>query len=195
MKIAIGGSAANPPHVGHQKIVDSIIATKEFDQVRWIVSGDRPDKPGMVSSRIRWKMGKLLFKQSKEPLILYEPDRAIPTVEVLKNLQQCYDNAQIVWYCGADHFVPRKQFGGNCDILGFWDDGEILFEKQDFLIIPRKGLDMNSLQLPKHYQLLDVSIPEISSTTIRSYVAEGKSIEQFVGVKVADYIQQKNLYR
>lgn len=195
MKIAVGGSAANPPHFGHKKIVDSIMTTKEFDQVRWIVSGDRPDKPGMVSSRIRWEMGKRLFHQSKKLLILYEPDRAISTVEVLKNLQQCYEVAQIVWYCGADHFVPREQFKGNCDILGFWDDGEILFEKQEFLIIPRKGLDMNSLQLPKHYQLLDVSIPEISSTTIRSHVAKGESIEQFVGLDVADYIQQKNLYR
>ncbi len=195
MKIAVGGSAANPSHIGHQKLVEAIMSTEEFDQVRWIVSGDRPDKPNMPLSRLRWEMGKLLFNQNKKPLILYEPDQAIPTIEVLENLQECYKNSQIVWYCGADHFVPRKRFNGDCDILGFWDDGKILFEKQEFLIIPRKGLDMNILQLPKHYKILNVSIPEISSTDIRSRVVDGKSIDQLVSKEVATYIQQKKLYR
>ena len=50
MKIAVGGSAANPPHFGHKKLLEAVVATGEFDQVRWTVSGDRPDKPGMIAS-------------------------------------------------------------------------------------------------------------------------------------------------
>jgi len=195
MKIAVGGSAANPPHFGHKDLVGAVVATGEFDQVRWIVSGDRPDKPGMIASCMRWKMGRLLFADDENVSVLYESDCAVPTVFVIENLKQCYPDAEIVWYCGGDHFVPRKQFDGKCDVLGFWNEGEYLFENQEFLIIPRKGLDMNALQLPRNYKILDVSIPDISSTDIRNRIRQKKSVDRFTEDKIIEYIHQKQLYQ
>ncbi len=195
MKIAVGGSAANPPHQGHKLIVQSIVNTQRFDQVRWIVSGDRPDKPGLILSRQRWEMSQLLFGGNFPGHILYEPEEAIPTVTVLNNLQECYPQAEITWYCGADHFVPRERFEGNCDILGFWDEGTYLFEKQKFLIIPRQGIDMENLQLPQKYEILEVLIPEISSTKIRRQIQRGKDVSELVGQEVNQYINQHKLYQ
>jgi len=194
MKIAVGGSAANPPHLGHKKLVEAIISTGEFVQVHWIVSGDRPDKPGLMEAKIRYEMGKLLLKNTKEVIISYEKQEAIPTVYVLEKLQRQYSKARIVWYCGADHFVRREKFGGDCDILGFWDKGKFLFENQDFLIIPRVGLDMNNLQLPVNYQILSVQIPKISSTNIRCRLKQKKSVAKFVGADVRKYIKKNKLY-
>jgi len=167
MKIAVDGSAANPPHLGHKMLIEAIIAINKFEKIYWIVSGDRLDKPGLMEARIRYKMGKLLFKNTKGVTISYENQKAISTVYVLEKLQRQYSKARIVWYCGTDHFVRREKFGGDCDILGFWDKGKFLFENQDFLIILRVGLDMNNLQLPVNYQILSVQIPKISSTNIR----------------------------
>ncbi len=194
MKIAIGGSAANPPHFGHRDLVGAVVATGEFEQVRWTVSGDRPDKPGMIASRVRWEMGKLLFADDNDVSVLYEVDQAVPTVFVIENLKQCYPGVEIIWYCGADHFVPREQFDNKCDVLGFWNEGEYLFENQEFLIIPRKGIDMNALQLPWNYKILDVEISEISSTDIRNRIEQGKSVDIFTEGKIVEFILQKKLY-
>ena len=194
MKIAVGGSAANPPHFGHKKLVEAIVSTGDFDQVRWTVSGDRPDKPGMIAPKIRWKMGKMLFGNNKQPIVLYESDCAVPTRDVLANLKQYYKFAEVVWYCGSDHFVPREKFGGKCDVLEFWHDGERLFCEQEFLIIPRKGIDMDLLQLPKRYKILNVTIPKISSTEIRQRIIGNKPINHLVGDEIAEYIRQNNLY-
>ena len=194
MKIAVGGSAANPPHLGHKKLVEAVVATGDFDQVRWTVSGDRPDKPGMITSKIRWEMGKMLFEDSEQPIVLYESNCAVPTRDVLANLKQCYKCTEIVWYCGSDHFVPRKKFGGKCDVLGFWHGGERLFCEQEFLIILREGIDMDLLQLPNRYKILNVTIPKISSTEIRQRIISNKPIKHLVGDAVAEYIRQNNLY-
>lgn len=166
----------------------------EFDQVRWTVSGYRTDKPRMILSKDRWEMVRLLFGKSTQSIALYESDCAIPTRDVLANLKSCYPSAEIVWYCGADHFVPRERFCGKCDVLGFWYDGEKIFEKQEFLIISRRGIDMNALQLPRRHAILNVDVPEISSTEIRTRLEKGLDVEEFVDVEVAEYIREKNLY-
>ncbi len=194
MKIAVGGSAANPPHFSHKKLVEAIVATGEFDQVQWIISGNRPDKPGLISSRQRWEMIKHLFGNNHPAKITYEAGPAIPTIEVLDKIGKNYPQAKIVWYCGGDHFVPREKFGGQCDILGFWHEGKRLFREQEFLIIPRKGIDIKLLQLPKKYQILNITIPEISSTEIRQRIINNKPIKHLVGDAVAEYIQVNNLY-
>jgi nicotinate (nicotinamide) nucleotide adenylyltransferase len=194
MKIAVGGSAANPPHFGHKQVVEAVVKTSDFNQVLWIVSGDRPDKPGLPDSKIRWQMGKMLFANNKYVSVLYEQERAVPTCYVIDDLQTQYPLAKIVWYCGADHFVPRQQFRGKCDILGFWDKGKHLFENQEFLIIPRKGIDMGKLQLPQKYQILDVQIPEISSTKIRHKIKAGKKVTETLP-EIVKHIKKNNLYR
>lgn len=194
MKIAVGGSAANPPHYGHRMLVEAVLATNKFDQVRWTVSGDRPDKPGLPNSIFRWEMGKMVMDGLRALNVLYEPERAIPTFFVISNLQRCYKNAKITWYCGADHFVPRERFNGNCDILGFWDKGEYLFKNQKFLIIPRKRIDLKELQLPMFYEILDVNIPEISSTEIRRLVKNDIGINHLTSGNVEKYIKEMKLY-
>ena len=42
-RIAIGGSAANPPHTGHLALIEALIHSNLFDVVIWIPSGNRPD--------------------------------------------------------------------------------------------------------------------------------------------------------
>jgi len=196
MKIAVGGSAANPPHLGHRMLVEAVIRTGKYDKVIWTVSGDRPDKPGLPDPKLRWEMGKIIMGHSGKILrVSYEPERSVPTFRVIVDLQTCYKEAEIVWYCGADHFLPRERFKGDCDVLGFWDEGKYLFENQKFLIIPRKGLDMDRLQLPKRYEILEADIPEISSTDIRRHIKNGERVDHLTAKEVEDYIYEKKLYQ
>jgi nicotinate-nucleotide adenylyltransferase len=89
----------------------------------------------------------------------------------------------------------REQFDGKCDVLGFWNEGEYLFENQKFLIIPRRGINMNTLQLPSDYKILDVEIPEISSTDIRNRIKQGKFVNELTECEIVKYIQNNKMYQ
>ena len=60
-RIGIGGSAANPPHLAHQYLVQAILESKRFDMFFWIVSGLRSDKNILVESSHRVAMNLLTF--------------------------------------------------------------------------------------------------------------------------------------
>ena len=193
MRIALGGTAANPAHYGHKRLVEAIIDLKYFDKIMWIISGDRPDKPGMLPAIDRWHMTKLLITDPRVE-ITYEEETAIPTVEVIRKAQKDCLHADITWYCGLDHFVAREQFDGLCNIEGFWHEGETLMKRQHFLIVKRKGLERSAIRYPKRYTLIDRNIPDISSTEIRQRLTKGLDNTPYTSQAVLNYIVQKNLY-
>lgn len=193
MRIALGGTAANPAHYGHKRLVEAIVGLRYFDQITWIVSGDRPDKPGLLPAIDRWHMTKLLITDPRVNVV-YEDEKAVPTVEVIRRAQKDFPHADILWYCGLDHFVSREQFDGLCNIEGFWHEGETLMKRQHFLIVKRKGLERSVVRYPKRYTLIDRDIPEISSTEIRQRLAEGLDNTLYTSQAVLGYIAQKNLY-
>ncbi|MFA5986596.1 MAG: nicotinate-nicotinamide nucleotide adenylyltransferase [Parcubacteria group bacterium] len=193
MKIALGGTAANPAHYGHKRLVETIINLNCFDKIAWIVSGDRPDKPELLSAIDRWRMMKLLVTDDRVD-VTYEEGVAMPTAGVIRKAQKDFPLADIVWYCGLDHFVAREEFDGRCNIEGFWHEGEWLMERQHFLIVKRKGLERSVIRYPKKYTVIDGDIPEISSTLIRQRLAKGLDNTPYTSQAVLNYIAQKQLY-
>ena len=193
MRIALGGTAANPAHYGHKKLVETIINLKCFDKIVWIVSGDRPDKPGLLPAIDRWRMTRFLITDPRVD-VTYEEGTAIPTVEVIRKAQKDFPHACITWYCGLDHFVARDQFDGLCNIEGFWHEGERLMKKQHFLIVKRKGLERSVIRYPRNYTLIDGGVPDISSTLIRQRLADGLDSTFYTSQAVLDYIEQQQLY-
>lgn len=193
MKIAIGGSAANPVHYGHRELLERIIRLNEFNKVEWIVSGERPDKPGLPDSFHRWQMAKMLIKNSRVNLG-YEKGLSTPTFYVIKKFQEKFPQAEIVWYCGSDHFISRAKFAGLCDVEAFWHEGNQLMERQKFLIIKRKGTEDSLMRYPKNFVLLEANIPEISSTVIRQRIMRGLDNAQYTSSEVLDYIKENQLY-
>jgi len=64
LRIGIGGSAANPPQLGHRHMVEGLLKSSRFDEIYWIPSGVRPDKDGFVSPDNRVAMTLLTFRPS-----------------------------------------------------------------------------------------------------------------------------------
>jgi len=58
-QIAIGGSAANPPHNGHALLISKLLECNLFTKVIWIISGDREDKECSVFPDDRVAMTEL----------------------------------------------------------------------------------------------------------------------------------------
>lgn len=203
MKIGIGGSAANPPHIGHRMLLEHLIQSGIFQKIIWLPSGTRKDKDSIASEH-RINMTKLAFADlektnSKTKLeILFDDtyEKNHPTIWWLKKIQQENPNDEIIWYTGSDVVAPEEKYGGKCEIEAKWEQGEELMKNWKFWIIPRGGFPHPStLKLPSQFEILDIDNPFcVSSSDIRKRIKEGQPFEHMVVAEVAEYIKKHKLY-
>ncbi|MDO8520940.1 MAG: nicotinate-nicotinamide nucleotide adenylyltransferase [bacterium] len=210
-RVAVAGSAGNPISLAHQEFAEILTKSRLFDLVLWFPSGTRSDKPDLISSGHRVRMTELAFNeewQKKQPtefcIDLREAHRpSIPTIGILREVQKEYSDAEIVFATGIDVLAPRPEYGGGCDVLRYWVEGESLMRDWTFAVLPREGYpDPKELQkegkLPIHFLLLprpSSSIAGISSTEVRRRVKAGESFDGLVHPEVAEYIKKHELYR
>lgn len=204
LRIGIGGSAANPPHLGHKYMVEGLLDSGRFDEIYWIPSGVRPDKEGFVTPDHRVAMTLLTFPtkwlwQGETKFNIKFNDvygENTPTIEVIENFQRENPDAEITWFTGVDSVEPQEKFGGKCEIQVVWIRGEELYEKSSFLVLPRPGFaDPKILKLPVNFEVLDIPQLDITSTEIREKIQNGESIEGLVTKEVEEYIRRNNLYK
>ncbi|HOX96214.1 MAG TPA: nicotinate-nicotinamide nucleotide adenylyltransferase [Candidatus Woesebacteria bacterium] len=204
LRIGIGGSAANPPQMGHRHMIESLLNSEKFDEIFWIPSGIRPDKEGFVAPDHRVAMTILTFPtdwlwQGKTKFNIKFSDvygGNTPTVEVVEEFIKQYPEAEIIWFTGVDSVVPMEKYGGKCEIQTVWVRGEELYNNCRFLILPRPGYpDPKSLDLPDNFEILDVDQLNVSSTEVREKIGKGESITGLVTEEVEEYIRRNHLYK
>ena len=203
-KITVGGSAADPTHLGHRSVIEYLLNCGRFNRIIWIPSGSRKDKRIITAPDHRVAMTMLTLPKewlyNAIPVFLvnfqdvYTVNR--PTFYWLKEIKRQYPNAEISWYTGVDSVVPQERFGGRCEIEATWFNGLELMEECHFYILPRgKGYPHPSqLSLPKNFEILDEQMPDISSTDIVRKIARGQEFEDMVTPEVAAYIKRFGLY-
>lgn len=198
MKIAAGGSAADPPHIGHVILLTALIQSNQFSRVIWIPSGSRKDKQYSVSPDDRVAMTELTIRelrlQNKTELVVrytdvyYENTPTILCIEILKNE---FPETEIVWYTGSDSVAPHPE--GKTEIEKYWYKGEQLM-KENFLIFPREGYRI-SPNIPPNFEIFDFKLPNISSSEIRGLIQKEEPFEHLVMPSVANYIKRHGLYK
>lgn len=62
--VALYGGAFDPPHIGHIRLVQSLLKTKTVDEVWLMPCGDREDKKLLLSMNKRFYLMKLLFENT-----------------------------------------------------------------------------------------------------------------------------------
>jgi len=115
MKIAVGGSSANPPHLGHRALIEYMISkTDLFDKIIWIPCGHRTDKKidNEISPDHRIAMTELTIDPmwrtgiNQVPLLIkydeiYGP--ALSTYYRLELLKEQYpEDTEFTWFTGSD---------------------------------------------------------------------------------------------
>ena len=204
LRIGIGGSAANPPQVGHRHLVEGLLNSGKFDEVYWIPSGVRPGKEGFVEPDHRVAMTQLTFptewlwKGETKFNIKFNDVYGgnTPTIEVIEQFQKEHPDAEITWFTGVDSVVPQEKYGGKCEIQAVWVRGEELYAKFSFLVLPRPGFsDPKIIDLPDNFEVFDEPQLNVSSSDIRRRIKDGESIEGLVTHEVEEYIRRNNLYK
>ena len=201
-RIAVGGSAANPPHIGHLALIETLIHSKLFDVVIWIPSGKHPGKALEIEPDHRIAMTELTFPRilrirSETTLVIKYDDiykSNTPTINRLELLQAQYPNSSITWYTGSDSVIPQKKYGGQCEMEAKWVRGRELFRNCNFLILPRSGYRQPN-NLPPNFQIFDIRLLNVASSTIRKLIAQGRPFEHLLTAEVAEYIKRFQLYK
>lgn len=196
--LGILGGTFNPIHSAHLAIAEAALAHFELDRVLFVPARVPPHKgEQQVSVTARAEMLKLALMDRPEfNFSSVELDRSgvSYTVDTLRALREIYPAAKLFFVIGDDSLLQ----------LHSWRSIGELMEMCSFITISRPGADVGQLRNHIHFdeqtteQLLANRIEAcnlpLSSTMIREYVREGRSIDHLVPAKVAEYIEQKKLY-
>ncbi len=179
----------NPVHMGHLMLAQYMVNFAGVDEVRLVVSPQNPFKQqsDLAKAEDRLAMARLAtegmqgISVSDIELTLPLPSYTIDTLDALRKEEPA---SRFVIIMGADNVAG----------LNKWKDAERLLSENEIIVYPREGWE---IEAPENARMSVVEAPrvEIASTTLRKWIAEGKSVDAFVPRAVCDYIAKNNLYR
>ncbi|WED29114.1 nicotinate-nicotinamide nucleotide adenylyltransferase [Vibrio sp. DW001] len=168
-KIAVFGSAFNPPSLGHKSVIDSL---GHFDKVILVPSISHAWGKEMLDYELRCQLVELFAKDlsskkievSKVEKDLYEPEQSVTTFAVLSALEKHYTNAEFTFVMGPDNFINFDKFFNYKGILARWS----------VTVCPEK---LN-----------------IRSSFIRDNLRNKKSVNKLTTSSVEKYLSENNVY-
>ncbi|MEW9900395.1 nicotinate-nucleotide adenylyltransferase [Chitinivorax sp. PXF-14] len=212
--VGVFGGTFNPIHYGHLRIAQELADAARLERLHLIPTGEPPhrDSPS-VESRHRLAMARLAAQGNAAFLV---DDREVArdglcyTVDTLTELRAEYGPERpLVLLVGADAFIG----------FASWRRWRELFELAHVAVAHRPGVLTSAWQdalppvLLAEFErrltpdrsafgeapagaivTLGVTQLDISSTTIRRYVAQRKSPRYLLPDAVVDYIEQHQLY-
>ncbi len=219
-RIGIFGGTFNPIHLGHVQVVREVKADFDLDKILIIPSALPPHKEldGVADAEDRLEMIRLAF--SDDPSFMISdvelkrsgPSYTIDTVRHFKSILS--ENTDLFLIVGLDAFLE----------IDTWKSYQDLFLLIPFIVMSRTINGQNSIKLEwkslKNYLqskiskgytfsltqssfvhdkkqpifVCNVTPVNISSTSIRRNIREGRSIKQLVPEIIEDFIKTKGLY-
>ena len=190
-RIGIVGGTFDPPHFGHLAIANAASEALRLTEVRFVVANDPWQKSGdqrVTAAKIRLEMVRALLVETEKFVVSdIEIRRGGPsyTIDTVKELhEKSRKRILISLILGADV----------AEGLDSWYRAEELKEMVQIVVVDRAWSD---LDVPKgwRFQRLEMESVDISSSTIRERVRQGKTIRDLVGEPVNSYIKNSGLYR
>lgn len=156
MQIAIFGGSFDPPHIGHEAIVQEACQQLDIDKLYVVPTFLNPFKTtSLIDAQQRLFLIKKLFsKDTKVEVCEYEvnQERAVNTVETVEYLLQKDQPNKIYLIVGADNFKSIES----------WNHYDKLEQLVEFVVAKRDCTQQDF----KEVKLLDIHI-KISSTQLR----------------------------
>lgn len=194
MRVGLFGGTFDPIHQGHLILAEFCREACSLDKVVFVVAGEPPHKgrPG-TAARHRLEMVELAiagndaFEASDVEISRPGPHYTYETLELTVAARP---GDELFFIIGADSLA---------DLPG-WRRPERIFELATIVVVNRPGIDeqlISQFQPPAGARpIIQVPIPGIgiASRTLRSRLAESKSIRYMVPRAVEMYLRQHRLY-
>lgn len=216
--IGILGGTFNPIHYGHLRAAEEVREKKSLEKILFIPSCNPPLKGSeLATPEDRYEMTRLAIE--KNPYfdisdIECRRKGKSYTVETIEELKGLFPDKVFYLILGIDSFVEIPQ----------WYRPDKLMDMVDFIVVSRPGfkfmelapmleshgvdkeilnkldsglVDINELNLRtgRKVMLVNITSLNISATTIRRLIREGKSIKYLLPESVEYYIISNKLFR
>ena len=189
MNITLFGGSFNPPHLGHQIVIDQAFELiKDIDEL-WLL----PDYQhafgkgeSFAEAKHRLAMTKMLENhQVKTNTCTFDQKMPGNTIIHITYLKKKYPQHQFSFLMGSDNLPTFHK----------WPESKTLLKLMPFYIYPRvnhpsKPLYPNVKPLEHPLQI----ITNISSTVVRKRLLQNLPIKHLVPKKIAEYIKANQLF-
>lgn len=219
-RVAIFGGTFDPVHWGHVLIARTALDSQGLERVLWVPTRDPPYKKASPCLKLEQRAFMIQLAIADCPqfeLFWHEGERGATdyAMTTFEHVQSFYPNCQWYWIIGLDAFtrLPR------------WYGREQLIPAVRWLVAPRlvwprlptplpEGSDrsawltayservyqqvieqLHAQNIAIRSQLLSLPLVDISSSTIRHYCRQSRSIAYLVPEAVRIYIEKHHLYR
>ena len=159
--IALFGTSADPPTIGHKKILEELSRIYAFT-ISYV--SNNPKKKHIEDISIRSHLLKTLIEDLENPKILYNQNVSSQwAVESIKKCKEIYEFNNLDFVIGSDLIK---------DIF-YWKDFDKIILEVSFFIILRKGypIESNTLKMLEtrkvKFKISTIKIPDISSSDFR----------------------------
>ncbi len=194
MKIALFGGAFDPPHLGHAQIIQYLLTEEIVDEVWLVPTAVHDFGKQMTSQEHRQVMLNFLLKNFADefPQLAnnlkinwceFERQGVSHSYDTLRQLASANPNDEFVWVMGAD----------NVKTFHLWKDYNKILQEFGVLVYPRLGAD--KLELSPGMDILgEGAMVNISSTQVKQFLQERKSLTEWLIPEIIKYIQEQGLY-
>ena len=182
-RIAIFGTSADPPTIGHKKILKELSKIYSFTIT---YASNNPHKKHKEDISMRSLLLKTLIEDLNNPKIIF--NQTISSQWAIQSIKKCkniYESNKLDFVIGSDLIE---------DIFS-WKNFDKIIKEVSFLIIKREGypIKSNAMQMLENYkvnfEISSLNIPNISSSMVRlntNYSNLPKSL--------IDIVKKNNLY-
>ena len=181
--IALFGTSADPPTIGHKKILEEL--SKIFSYTVSYAS-DNPQKKHKEDISTRSFLLRTLIEDLNNPKILFNQDISSQwTIESIKKCKEIYNYTQIDFVIGSDLITE----------IFSWKNFNKIIKEVSFFIIKREGypIESNTLRImEKHrinFEISSLNIPNSSSSMARL-----KSNYSNLPKSIINLVKKNNLY-
>tara|TARA_Y100000994_G_scaffold244290_1_gene243905 strand:+ start:502 stop:1083 length:582 start_codon:yes stop_codon:yes gene_type:complete len=182
-RIALFGTSADPPTIGHKKILEEL---SDIYSCIITYASENPKKKHKENIFFRKLLLKTLIKDINNPKIIFNQKISSPwAINSIEKCKKIYDTNKIDFVIGSD--LSNEIFS--------WRNSDQIIQQVKLLIIKREGypIESNTLKmLEKNKVIFEISsldIPNISSSMVRldnNYSDLPKSL--------IDIVMKNNLY-
>jgi len=181
--IALFGTSADPPTIGHKKILEELSKIYAFT-IGYV--SNNPNKNHKEDISIRSHLLKTLIEDLDNPKILFNQRVSSQwAVESIKKCKRIYELNNLDFVIGSDLIK---------DIF-YWKNFDTITDEVSFLVILREGypVESNTLKMLETYKvkfkISTIKIPNISSSKLRSNLNYSN-----LPTSLIDIIKKNNLY-
>lgn len=190
-RIGVLGGTFNPIHIGHLAIAQMALETMRLQKVIFVPANSPPHKndSNIAPAKDRFQMVKLAIKGNpflKISDFEIKKEGKSYTIDTLWHFRRIFPrDTQLFFIIGGDTLPQLKN----------WRYIEDILKIAIFIVVNRPGQFKKDRSMKINYFSVPMPGIDISSSYVRSRIAQGKTVKYFVPESAIGYIKKHHLYQ